>query len=119
MLASFGFVNNDPKEKTNMSTSLLYHAYGLKGYQYVRTTYLQGQVHFTIRLPRDRLRCPICGSRSASRNSRLSCTTSVSAAPPDVRLLVAFVGARPFDFDDLGRRGLAGLLLALERRFIA
>ena len=46
-----------------MSTSLLYHAYGLKGYQYVRTAYLQGQVHFTIRLPRDRLRCPVCGSR--------------------------------------------------------
>jgi hypothetical protein len=60
----------------------------------------------------------VCCS-SASCNSRLICTTSVFAAPPDVRLLVAFVGARPFDFDDLERRGLACLPLALERRFIA
>ena len=63
MLASYGFVNNGPMERTNMSTSLLYHAYGLKGYQHVRTSYIQGQVHFTIRLRRDRLRCPVCGSR--------------------------------------------------------
>ncbi|HEX2224647.1 MAG TPA: ISL3 family transposase [Thermoanaerobaculia bacterium] len=46
-----------------MSTSLLYHAYGLRGYQYVRTDYHEGQVHFTVRLPRRRLRCPACGSR--------------------------------------------------------
>lgn len=46
-----------------MSTSLLYHAYVLKGYEYVRTIFAQGQVHFTIRLPRDGLRCPVCGSR--------------------------------------------------------
>jgi transposase len=63
MMVSFGFVNNDPKERTNMSTSFLYHAYGLKGYQYVRTAYVQGQVDFTIQLPRERLRCPVCGSR--------------------------------------------------------
>jgi transposase len=62
MLASFGFVNNDPKERTNMSTSLLYHAFGLKGYEYVRTAYVQGQIHFTIRRPRERLRCPSCGT---------------------------------------------------------
>ena len=31
-----------------MSTSLLYHAFGIRGYQYVRTEYRRGQVMFTI-----------------------------------------------------------------------
>ena len=35
------------------------------------------------------------------------------------RLLATFDGLRLFDFDDLGRRDLDSLPLALERRFIA
>ena len=31
-----------------MSTSLLYHAFGIRGYKYVRTDYHDGQVIFTI-----------------------------------------------------------------------
>ena len=31
-----------------MSTSLLYHAFGVKGYRYVRTEYRDGQVRFTL-----------------------------------------------------------------------
>jgi transposase len=46
-----------------MSTSLLYHGFGVRGYEYVRTEYRAGQVHFTIRQPRKALRCPACGSR--------------------------------------------------------
>lgn len=47
-----------------MSTSFLYHAFGVRGYQYVRTSYAEGQVRFTIRQPRKALRCAACGSRS-------------------------------------------------------
>lgn len=47
-----------------MSTSLLYHAFGLRGHQYVRTVYEAGQVRFAIRRPRKALRCSACGSRS-------------------------------------------------------
>jgi transposase len=47
-----------------MSTSLLYHAFGVRGYQYVRTEYAGGQVRFAIRQPRQALRCPACGSRA-------------------------------------------------------
>lgn len=32
-----------------MSTSLLYHGFGIRGYAYVRTEYRHGQVFFTIR----------------------------------------------------------------------
>src|SRR6516165_4207372 len=46
-----------------MSTSFLYHAFGIRGYDYVRTEYPDGHVIFTIAQdPRD-CRCPACGSR--------------------------------------------------------
>ena len=46
-----------------MSTSLLYHGFGLVGYTYVRTTYEEGNVIFTVKHKRDKLHCPECGSR--------------------------------------------------------
>src|SRR3954462_13857821 len=45
-----------------MSTSLLYHAFGIRGYKYVRTDYPDGQVIFTIRQESKTCRCPACGS---------------------------------------------------------
>ncbi len=45
-----------------MSTSLLYHAFGLVGYRYVRQEFREGQVIFHIEQPRERLRCSHCGS---------------------------------------------------------
>ena len=46
-----------------MSTSLLYHGFGIRGYAYVRTEFHHGQVFFTIRQGDDTLRCSACGSR--------------------------------------------------------
>jgi transposase len=45
-----------------MSTSLLYHAFDVRGYQHVRTTFAQGHVEFTISQAADTLRCSACGS---------------------------------------------------------
>ena len=45
-----------------MSTSLLYHAFGLVGYRYCGQRFEEGQVIFRIEKPRERLRCPCCGS---------------------------------------------------------
>ena len=45
-----------------MSTSLLYHAFGIRGYRYVRTEYADGGVIFNISQDRDRLVCPACGN---------------------------------------------------------
>jgi len=47
-----------------MSTSLLYHAFGIRGYTHVRTEYHHGQVFFGIRQDPDALRCSACGSRA-------------------------------------------------------
>ena len=46
-----------------MSTSLLYHAFSIRGYEYVRTEYQGGEVSFTIRQEPKTLRCESCGSR--------------------------------------------------------
>ena len=46
-----------------MSTSLLYHAFGLRGYDYVKTEYTEGTVVFTVRQRPHTCRCPQCGSR--------------------------------------------------------
>src|SRR3954468_5983764 len=45
-----------------MSTSLLYHAFGIQGYRYVRTAYVQGQTIFTLGRERGTCRCSACGS---------------------------------------------------------
>ena len=43
-----------------MSTSLLYHAFGIHGYQYVRSHYSEGKVIFSIKKDPTSLRCPCC-----------------------------------------------------------
>lgn len=45
-----------------MSTSFLYHAYGIRGYEYSRTDYQGGQTIFTIRQDPKTYRCSACGS---------------------------------------------------------
>ena len=46
-----------------MSTSLLYHAFGIRGYDHVRTDYQGGATIFTIRQDPHDCRCSACGSR--------------------------------------------------------
>ena len=43
-----------------MSTSLLYHAFGIRGYDYVKTDYQGGGVIFTLRQRPRTYRCPVC-----------------------------------------------------------
>lgn len=53
-----------------MSTSLLYHAFGVKGYRYVRTVYENGAVVFVIVQPREDYRCSHCGSGEVTSRGR-------------------------------------------------
>jgi transposase len=46
-----------------MSTSLLYHAFGIRGYDYVRTDYQGGEVIFTISQDLGDCHCSSCGAR--------------------------------------------------------
>lgn len=54
-----------------MSTSLLYHAFAIRGYRYVRTDYLEGEVVFAIEQGRPTLRCPVCGSRQVTAHGQV------------------------------------------------
>jgi transposase len=45
-----------------MSTSLLYHAFGIVGYHYLSQSFQGGRVTFRIEQPRERHRCSHCGS---------------------------------------------------------
>jgi hypothetical protein len=46
-----------------MSTSLLYHAFGLRGYDYVKTDYADGAITFTLHQRPHTCCCSRCGSR--------------------------------------------------------
>jgi transposase len=50
-----------------MSTSLLYHAFGLRGYRYVNTSYLEGETVFRVEAKPEELCCSACGSREVVR----------------------------------------------------
>jgi transposase len=45
-----------------MSTSWLYHGFGIRGYRYGTTRYEGGQMIVRVEAPRQSLRCPACGS---------------------------------------------------------
>ena len=65
-----------------MSTSLLYHAFGIRGYHYTRTDYQDGATIFTIRQEPETCRCSACGSpRVQSRVAlKRGCDTPSAAA---------------------------------------
>jgi transposase len=50
-----------------MSTSLLYHAFGIRGYQYVSSSYELGEVTFRIIKRKQDLVCPACSSSKVIR----------------------------------------------------
>jgi transposase len=77
-----------------MSTSLLYHSFGIRGYEYCRTDYVEGRVIFTIEQPRERLRCPTCKSpvvHAQGHVDRLLRTVPIGLKPSYVFLKVARV----------------------------
>jgi transposase len=77
-----------------MSTSLLYHAFGIVGYHYRSQHFQEGKVTFRIEQPRDRLCCPQCGYqdvRVRGHEQRTFRTVPIGAKPTCVTLDVARV----------------------------
>jgi transposase len=63
MLFPWKVATPSAKGADSMSTSLLYHAFGLRGYDHVKTDYNQGRVVFTVQQRPHTCRCPQCDSR--------------------------------------------------------
>jgi transposase len=55
-----------------MSTSLLYHGFGIQGYQYVRTNYRAGKIIFSIIPKPFSLCCSVCGSKRVKRRGTMT-----------------------------------------------
>ncbi len=80
-----------------MSTSLLYHAFGIRGYQYTRTEYQDGQTIFTIGQRPRTCRCSACGSSqvvSRGRVERRFRTVPIGRRPTFVVLPIPRVGCQ-------------------------
>ena len=74
-----------------MSTSLLYHAFGVRGYRHVKTEYAGGGVTFTMEQPRESYVCPLCGSGEVigrGRNVRRFRTVSIGRKRVDLVLAI-------------------------------
>ncbi len=77
-----------------MSTSLLYHMFGIRGYEYRKVDFFQGRACFTIEQPRERYRCSECGSAAVhaqGHKERLLQTVPIGLKPTFVLLKVARV----------------------------
>ena len=64
--------------------SLLYHGFGLKDQEYLKTTYEGGDIFFHIRTKSDKLRCCDCGSSNVvmkGKQSRKFKTLSIGLKP--------------------------------------
>ena len=78
-----------------MSTSLLYHAFGIRGYQYVRAEFEGAKVIFTIRGETGAFRCQACGSERVVRRGaypRRFRTVPIGRRPVQIVLDVPRVG---------------------------
>lgn len=81
-----------------MSTSLLYHGFGLVGYRYVSQSFQGGRVTVRIEQPRERLRCSHCGSAdvwSQGGEERTFRTVPIGAKP----VILQFKAPRVLCFD--------------------
>ena len=54
-----------------MSATIVYHGFGIRGYRYEQTICERGMMTFVISQPRDRLRCPRCGSAHVERRGEV------------------------------------------------
>ena len=55
-----------------MSTSLLYHAFGLRDQEYIKTEYSEGKVIFHVKTKESKLQCSSCGSPNIKKKGTIS-----------------------------------------------
>src|SRR3954449_12072258 len=90
-----------------MSTSLLYHAFSIRGYEYVRTEYQAGNVVFTIQQAPKTFRCEACGSRDVRPRGqverRFRAMSGATKRLPDQDRNAKVRMRLPYGFSQVGR----------------
>jgi transposase len=74
-----------------MSTNILYHGFGIHGYQHVHTKFNNGGIQFRVRQHVFNLRCPVCGSYKVKRRGQVMRrfrTVPIDSKPVWIELLV-------------------------------
>jgi transposase len=85
-----------------MSTSLLYHAFGIRGYQYLSSRYEFGEVIFRIVKRKQDLVCPVCNSSNIICKGTVDrCFDSVPIGSKPVKILLAIQRVLCRDCDSL------------------
>jgi transposase len=67
----------------------LYHAFGVRGYRYVKTEYIEGEIVFHVSQPLKRCRCSACGSANVApkgKNERRFRSLPIGRRPTTVVL---------------------------------
>lgn len=80
-----------------MSGRLLYHGFEVRGYRYVKTDLQDGAIELVIEQPRERLRCPCCGTAEVIAKGavrRLFRTVGIGSKPVRIVLPVPRVLCR-------------------------
>jgi len=80
-----------------VSTGILYHGFGIRGYKYVKTTYRSGAIYFRLRHNPRGLCCPDCKSRHIAKKGfreRVFRTVPIGSKPVFLELAVQIVQCR-------------------------
>lgn len=80
-----------------MSTSLLYHGWGIRGYRLVRNEFVEGRIMHVIAQPSETLRCPACGSVRVIRSGQFERefkAPPIGRKPVAIRLAIQRVECR-------------------------
>lgn len=97
-----------------MSTSLLFHAWGIQGYHYVRTGYDEGEITFTVEQNPNTIECSHCKSRRTMQQghaTRRFKTIPVGGKPVTIKLPIPRLWCA-----DCGKTRQAKVAFADERR---
>jgi transposase len=97
-----------------MSTSLLYHAWGIRGYRLARTSFAQGRICFGIEHDHDLCRCGHCGSTHTEKSGKIP--RRLRTLPIGSRPVVLELSIQRLRCFDCGKVGQVPLGLADPRR---
>ncbi len=96
-----------------MSASLLYHGFGIRGYQYVRTIFKLGSIFFHIIQDPFSLRCPHCKSRNVIK--RGTETRTLRSVPIGCKPVFITIPVQRVECEDCGSVCQVRLKFADER----